>query len=60
MEIENVHNENVFHNSAVSLILIDGNIISISFINISIDKQYSNWNVDLIKEYTPIFVGLNQ
>ena len=60
MEIENAHNENVFHNSAASLILIDGNIISISFINISRDKQYSNWNVNLIKEYTPIFVGLNQ
>ena len=60
MEIENAYNENVFHNSAASLILVDGNIISISFINISKDKQYSDWNVELIKEYTPIFVGLNQ
>ena len=60
MEIENAYNENVFHNSAASLILVDGNIIGISFINISRDKQYSNWNVELIKEYTPIFVGLNQ
>ena len=59
MEIENAHNENVFHNSAASMILIDGNIIGISFINISKDKQYSDWNVELIKEYTPIFVGLN-
>ena len=59
MEIENAYDENVFHNSAASMILIDGNIIGISFINISSNKQYSDWNVELIKEYTPIFVGLN-
>jgi len=60
MEIENAYNENVFHNSASSMILIDGNIIAIIFTNISSNKQYSDWNVELIKEYTPIFVGLNQ